>query len=249
MSIEVELVAWLEQLRELYIKPRNFERFKKYLAMVQTQTGEMALPISNVNPMAKPHVLERVEALLAFGAESVALDAARAAAARLGRANDALRLVVILADDAMGGWTNHAFTEFAHRYERRHEVDRGWASVLLWSSEEPTRELVAQRTEETLYRTLDERRNGAVQTLGAILEREGRTMRFAGHKRRHDDATVALVRETLQPYLDSRAAPKVFAALYGDDIARSLGYPPLGVPDRGGYELALAGSENAAAAQ
>ena len=65
-------------------------------------------------------------------------------------------------------------------------------------------------------------------------------MRFAGHARRYDDATVDAIRTTIEPHLDSHAAPVVFAALYGDAIAESLGYPPLGVPDRGGYELALA---------
>ncbi len=64
-------------------------------------------------------------------------------------------------------------------------------------------------------------------------------MRFAGHARRYDDATVDAIRTTIEPHLDSHAAPVVFAALYGDASRESLGYPPLGVPDRGGYEFAL----------
>jgi hypothetical protein len=74
------------------------------------------------------------------------------------------------------------------------------------------------------------------------MEREGRTMLFAGHERRYDDATLRAIRGAIEPHLDSQAAPIVFAALYGDAIAESLGYPSLGIPERGGYELALAGA-------
>ncbi|MGA7569771.1 MAG: hypothetical protein WCA80_03080, partial [Candidatus Aquilonibacter sp.] len=98
MAVSVELVPFLAQLRDLYSQPRGFARFKDYLDILRTQTGEMELPISNVNPMAKPHVLERVEQLIALGAEEIALEAAREGAARLSDVDDALRLIVIVAD-------------------------------------------------------------------------------------------------------------------------------------------------------
>ncbi|MGA7748225.1 MAG: hypothetical protein WCC70_15140 [Candidatus Aquilonibacter sp.] len=225
MAVSVELVPFLAQLRDLYSQPRGFARFKDYLDILRTQTGEMELPISNVNPMAKPHVLERVEQLIALGAEEIALEAAREGAARLSDVDDALRLIVIVADDALGGWTNRAFTEFAHRYESKHHVARGWVVVMLWSSEEPAVELLRAETLATLYRTVDERRNGKVRTLREILEREGRALTFAGGESPYGSAAF---RAKVQPYLDSHAAPVVFAALYGDETAASLGYPPLG---------------------
>jgi len=231
----------LETIRTLYQQPRGFERFKEYLDIVRTRSGEMALPLSMVNPMAKPHALERVEQLIAIDAEGVALDAARDALTRLECAgDDELRLIVVLVDDAMGGWTNRAFTEFAHRYERRHEVQHGWATVVVWTSEEPSIELIRTRTFETVYRTLDERAHGVVRTLRQILEREGRTMRFAGVSHRYDDAILDAIRAKVEPHLDSTAAPTLFALLYGDAMAESLGYPALGIPDRGGYDLAPA---------
>jgi hypothetical protein len=238
--VTVELVPFLAKLRNLYAQPRGFTRFQEYLEILRNEAGKMELPISNINPMAKPHVLERVEQLIAIDAEAVALAAARESVPRLDNFDDALRLIVIVADDVQGGWTNRAFAEFGHRYESKHQVQRGWVVAMLWSSEEPSAELVRRETLATLYRTIDERRNGPVRTLRQIIEREGRTMRFAAYERRYDDATLQSVRETIQPHLDSHAAPIVFAALYGDAIAASLGYPSLGVPDRGGYELALA---------
>ncbi len=247
MPVTVELVPILARLRDLYAQPRGLARFEGYLELLRSQTGAMELPLSGVNPMAKTRAPVVVERLLALEAESVVISAAREGVQRLRDLDDALRFAVIVADDADGGWTNRAFSEFAHRYERKHEVQRGWATVVMWSSEDPSEELVRTRTLETMYRTVDELEHGAVRTLRAILNREGRTMRFAGHEPRYDDATVQRIRERIEPHLDSHAAPVVLAALYGDDIARSLGYPPLGIPDRGGYELALANATEAVA--
>jgi hypothetical protein len=223
--IGVAPVPFLERLRELYVQPRGFERFQSYLALLASETGEMELPISAVNPMGKAHVLACVEHLIALDAEGIALEAAREGALRLG-GDDELRLVTIVADDAMGGWTNRAFAEFAHRYERKHEVQRGWVTVLLWSSEEPTRDLVRVRALESLYRTVDERRHGPVRTLREILYREGRALAFAGVESPYDDEAY---RATVEPYLESHRAPVVMACYYGDEVAASLGYPPLGV--------------------
>jgi hypothetical protein len=88
--VTVELVPFLAQLRDLYTQPRGFARFQEYLNILRTETGEMELPISNVNPMAKPHVLARVEELLALGAETVALEAAREGSRRLGDLDESL---------------------------------------------------------------------------------------------------------------------------------------------------------------
>lgn len=228
MAVTVDGVPFLERLRELYTHPRGFARFNEYLAMLRSATGEMELPISSVNPIAKPHVLERVEQLIALDAERLALDAAREGTARLG-GDDALRLIVIVADDAQGGWTNRYFSEFAHRHERKHEVQRGWITAVWWSSEDPSVERLRMETLATLYRTIDERRNGAVRTLRAILDREIRTAHFAGVASPYEEAAY---RAAIEPHLDSRAAPIVMAALYGDEVAESLGYPPLGIPTK-----------------
>jgi hypothetical protein len=238
VAISVELVRCLTNVRELYQLPPTFERFQRYLDLVRVDTGTQALPLSKLNPMAKEHALAYVEQLLTLGAEDYAFAAASDAASRLD-GDDALKVLLVLMDDAKGGWTNRAFSEFAHQCENKYEVAHGWAIVAVWTAEEPAAELLRMRAFESVYRTVDERRNGPVRTLRQILDREGRTMRFAGHERRYDDATLRLIRERIEPHLDSHAAPIVMAALYGDVIAESLGYPPLGVPDRGGYELAL----------
>jgi len=43
----------------------------------------------------------------------------------------------------------------------------------------------------------------------------------------------------IQPYLDTTDYPTLFACLYGDEAAKSVGYPPLGLSERAGFALAL----------
>lgn len=236
--IQIELVPFLEELHALYEQPRGFERFSMYLDMIRSSTGEMALPIAIVNPMAKAAVRGYVARSIDLQAERIVAEAALEAAHDLA-GDDRLRVVVLVVDDAGGGWTNRAFAEFAHRYERHHEVARGWVTVALWTSEQIELPELRASTRESLFRTLDERHNGSVRSLREILLREGRAMEFAGRTPRYDDRTIASIGERLEAHMDSCAAPVVMAALYGDEIAAALGYSPLGVPERGGYELAL----------
>lgn len=225
MAIEIRPYRCLEKVRDLYQMPRSFERFASYLNLVSVDTGTEALPLSKLNPMAKEHALAYVEQLLAINAEDIVASAARDAALRLD-GDDELKVLLVLMDDAKGGWTNRYFAEFAHRYENKYEIAHGWATVVVWTAEEPTAQLLRARAFESVYRTIDERRNGPVRTLRAILDREIRTQRFAGVACAYEDTAY---RAKVEPYLDSDAAPVVMTALYGDTAGATLGYPPLGI--------------------
>jgi len=225
MAIDVTFYRCLESVRGLYQMPRTFDRFKAYIKLVQEDTGTEALPLSRLNPMAKEHALAYVETLLAMQAEDVVATAVRDAASKLD-GDDTLRSLLVLMDDAKGGWTNRAFAEFSHQYENKYEVKHGWATVVIWTAEEPTPDLLRARAFESVYRTVDERRNGPVRTLREILDRAVRTARFAGVPSPYEDAAY---RAAIAPYLDSHAAPVVMTALYGDAVGATLGYPPLGI--------------------
>ena len=225
MAIAIRPYRCLEKVRALYQMPRTFERFAAYLNLVRVDTGTEALPLSKLNPMAKEHALAYVERLLALSAEDQVFAAAQDAAAQLA-GDDALNVLLVLMDDAKGGWTNRAFSEFAHQYENKYEVAHGWATVVIWTAEEPTPALLRMRAFESIYRVIDERHKGPVRTLREILDRAIRTQRFAGEASPYEDAAY---RAAVEPYLDSHAAPVVMTALYGDAVGKSLGYPPLGV--------------------
>lgn len=240
MALQVELVPLLQQERALYAVPRGRERFAAYLKAMTMGTGEAALPLTALNPMGREHVGEMLDRMIEVDIESAASEAVNAARERLPAVDDELRVAVVVADDLKGGWTNRYFTEMANRFERTYEVARGWATVLFWTSEEPTLEHARSATLAAIYRTLYERRHGAASTLRERMEQEGRAARFAGESVQLDAVALRDARRVIEPQLGAASYPVSAAALYGDDVAISLGYPPLGLPPRAGYAVALA---------
>ena len=49
---------------------------------------------------------------------------------------------------------------------------------------------------------------------------------------------LAYSAEVIQEYRDTRDYPTIFTCLFGDEAARSVGYPPLGLSPRAGLALA-----------
>ena len=55
--MELEFVPLLGIQRDLYRLPRGRERFEAYLrTMVDSRTGDLALPLVDMNPMGKEHL-------------------------------------------------------------------------------------------------------------------------------------------------------------------------------------------------
>lgn len=246
--MHVEHFPTLERMREVYRLPRGMARFRSYVAALE---GERPLlPIGAYNPMAKEHVAQRVEELLALDAEGVAAQAAREAAARLATVEADLWLGLALADDVGGGWTNR-WQMTGPRLGEHMNARRGgsghlsgelgrWVTALLWASDEASAEGIRQSVAAALYRWAHDERDGAPRTLRDFMTREGRVHRFAdirGPTLSPDD--VAYTREVIGPIRDTTDQPTAFAAWWGDEIAASVGYPPLGLSRGAGYALAL----------
>ncbi|HEY9084913.1 MAG TPA: hypothetical protein VIN40_03090 [Candidatus Tyrphobacter sp.] len=245
MPFHVDLVPLLQIERKLYDVPRGRERFDAYVATMTMGTGEATLPLTALNPMGREHVAAMLDHMIEFDLESAAREAAADAQRRLADADDSLRVALVVADDLKGGWTNRYFSEMVNRFERKYEVAHGWATVLFWTSEEPFDEFrMVERaraaTFAAIYRTLHERKYGAAKTLRAIMAQEGRAARFAGESVHLEGSELQRSRAVIEPYLDSTLYPAIVAALYGDEAALSLGYSPLGLPERAGYAVALA---------
>ncbi len=67
-----ELLPILNLMLNFYEKPRDFDRFQTYLALLQGDTkGDLVLPISGFNPMAKAHVLDKLREFKALDAEKI----------------------------------------------------------------------------------------------------------------------------------------------------------------------------------
>jgi len=238
--MKLSLVPMLQVERELYEIPRGWTRFEKYLQVLTGGTDEVVLPLVALNPMGKENVPVILDALLALGAEEIAASALAEAERRLAGLDGDLRVGLVVADDAQGGWTNRYFTEMQHRFEKKGDVKRGWVVAIFWTSEEPTREKVREEVMAAVYRIAYFMRHGPARTLRQMIAQEGLAAAFAEARGPTlDPNDLAYTREVIQPYLDSTHFPTAFACLYGDQAAQSVGYPTLGFSPRAGYALAL----------
>lgn len=237
--MKLEYVPLVRVQRAIYDLPRGPERFQRYLAAMTGGGAEMELPLMRMNPMGKDGASATVDALLALDADQLATEATTAAAARLAGVRGELRVALVVADDAEGGWTNRALAEFDHCFVAEGELKRGWAVALIWSSETPTAATVRARIDEAIYRACHRRRFGSPATLRRMIEQEGRAARFAGATPAPPvDLDQAAIAAGLSPHLDSAHLPTLIACLYGDDAARAVGYPALALPAWAGIRLA-----------
>lgn len=82
--MKLDYVPLLQVQRELYDIARCRERFKAYLAaMTDPRTGDLALPLSAMNPMGKDHVPSLLDQYIALGVDNLAGRAVREAQAAL----------------------------------------------------------------------------------------------------------------------------------------------------------------------
>jgi hypothetical protein len=206
----------LRMQRELYTQPRGLPRFHEYLARMIRPDGELRLPLVSMNPLGKEHLAQRLDEWLALGAEELAREAIEAAEIE---GPGQLQVALVLADDVAGGWTNRYTTDFAHRFESQGLLARDFAVGLLWASEEPRAEVAAREALLSIARAAWQRTHGFGKTLRDLLAQECFAKSFAGEE----------VKPMPADHLDATDAPTLFAALYGDDAAVSLGYSPLGV--------------------
>ena len=233
-----EYVPLLRKQLEIYTMPRGFERFQSYIQTIVNETSDdIALaPLMAMNPMGKDHCNALLEQYLA-----PEIDAERLAEQILAEfATDAaLRVSLVLVDDAKGGWTNRTDYEYKLRTQLGTTLRRsGWLSVMLWASAIPSAELVSETTRTTLRRALPVLAHGDPKTLREILEQEAAAQTQFPLL---DPEELAYTREVLMPLLETpiENMPMIVAALFGDSAAVSLGYPALGLSDNAGLSLAL----------
>jgi hypothetical protein len=238
------LVPLLATMRDLNAMPRDMARFKAYLETMvgdAQRTADVKIPpLVAMNPMAKPHVLARINEWIALEAETVVAQALEDAALGLGRNLTPVNVGLVLADDAGGGWTNRTFGDYGFRFGVDTMRRTGWLSLGLWSSDPPSLEGLRADALMLAARYAFVLEHGAPVTLRAMMEQEGFAAAFAGKTSSLEPDDLEYTRAVLEPLLQSAHQPTNIAALYGDDAARELGYPPLGLSTHAGFELALA---------
>jgi hypothetical protein len=239
--MKLEFVPLLQVQRELYRLPRGWERFHAYLStMIDPETRDLKLPLVAMNPMGKDHLPVLLDALLELDADGLAARAVAEAELRLAHVTGEFKVALVVADDAMGGWTNRYFSEFSHRFESKAYHKRGWLTGILWTSEAPSAQTAREEALMAAYRAAHIEQHGFARTLREMLRQEGHAMAMAGCAQPTLDADeLAYTREVIAPHLDAKDQPTIVACLFGDEAAYSLGYPSLGLSERAGFALAL----------
>jgi hypothetical protein len=242
-AVNITYLPVLRILRDLYLEPRDMQRFHRYVATLTGGTDDVVLPIGVANPMARPEVVARIDELLALGADELAAEAAASAQTRLAEVQleVEIKATLVLADDVGGGWTNRFTTEASVRFPRRGALKRPFATALTWTSELPSAAQIREEVLAAIYRVAYQQRHGLPTTLLAMREQEGLAGVFAGtrpglvgdylERARAIEFTAAPGKE---------AYPEIFAWFYGDAAAEQLGYRPLHLPARAGFDVAVA---------
>ncbi len=236
-----QLKPILSEIKDLYAKPISTERFKAYISKLQGGTkGDMVLPIGGFNPMAKEHILQKISELENLNAEIVMGETIKEFNSTLDKSpTKEITVVLNIADDLKGGWTNFFSTDFDSKFKLNAFVNRQFCVPYFWTSESYSRALVESRTLGYLKRTLYRVNHPQPKTLEEHLEQEV----FSASVENDDDQSYkeANFREIENYYSENKLSEeydRIFNFFYGDSGSESLGYKKYGIERPLGYEYA-----------
>ncbi len=236
-----EVVPIIHSMIDLYGKPRSTERFHEYISQLQGGSrGDLELPIGGFNPMAKEHVLEKLSALEALNAEAIMREAlAELDLTRQKQDSGTIKVVLNLADDLKGGWTNRYTTDFDSKFKLNALVTRNFCTPYFWTSEEYSEELIHSRAIEYAIRTLYWLDHGKLRTLEDHLNQETFVSRNASQKPdKMGDALLLQAERFCAQHRMQDDYNVIFNFFYGDEACESLGYPTFGMKGITGFQYA-----------
>lgn len=231
----------LSEIKALYEQPRTGERFKEYLSKLQgTSQGDMQLPIVGFNPMAKEHVLGKISELEALEAEALMQKTIATFNQSLSnKSSETITVVLNLADDLKGAWTNYFTTDFDSKFKLNAFVQRRFCAPFFWTSEQYTEDKISRRTRDYLCRTMFFMEQGKPQTLADFFAQE---VFVCQHGQPDSPLPTAAEVEDLKRFYEAQQKtddyPKIFNFFYGDAAAESLAYPRFGIQGMTGFDYA-----------
>ncbi len=234
----------LKILLEVYRVPPGKDRFDAYINAAiagATRAADVACPpLVMANPMAKDHANQQLELWLALGAEEELtriLEEANQTFWSL-EFEPLVHVGLTLIDDLKGGWTDSILTDWGLRFPDK--LNPNWVCVPLWTKYPQTLEILRRNTKMAVGRFVWQVQHDAAKTLREMLAQEGYAQAFANEIVGMPREDLAYTQAVLEPLLEHTDKPTQLAALYGDDAAKRVGYPALGLSDFAGLELALA---------
>jgi hypothetical protein len=246
----LDYVPLLQTARDLLDIPRGRARFGRYLQAIMNDEGLQRPTLVAMNPMSKEHVTAQLDTLLSMDADGIAARATAEAATQLRDAPGYFKIGLVIADDLKGGWTNRYANEFDIRFRSVPTASAAehlprwlqspWLSAVLWSSEQPSAELLRQAILSAAHRSAYVERHGLPRTLRAMMLQEGHVMAAAGCATPAlEDDDLEYTRAVLVDYLDADDQRTAMECLFGDGPGRTLGLTPRGLSSWAGLALAL----------
>ncbi len=230
----------LDEMEAFYGQPRSRERFQDYLSKLQGATKDMVLPIMGFNPMAKEHVLEKIRELKALQAERLMEATISEFNETLEDAGDAQITVVLnLADDLKGGWTNFYTTDFDSKFKLNALVERNFCAPYFWSSESYTEQLINDRTLAYLGRTFYWKHHPKPITLEDHLKQEVFVcQRMRNTSEKGPSGEYESIERFFEVHRHSNQHSVIFNFFYGDSASQSLEYSSFGIQGKTGFDYA-----------
>jgi hypothetical protein len=241
--MKFELIPIIDTMLDLYAKPRSKERFQEYISMLQDgKKGDLTVPIVGFNPMAKEHILQKLAELKELNAEQVIQDTLKSINVTLIEENDqrTFKVVLNLADDLKGGWTNFYTTDYDSKFKINALVSRTFCTPFFWTSESYTEQLIKRRTLEYAYRTIHWLTNPKPKTLKDHIEQEIYVAEMSNlNSDILDTNNFELLNNFYSKYQESEDYGIVFNFLYGDNASKSLEFSTHGITGKAnGFDYA-----------
>ncbi len=231
----------LSEIKELYHQPISGDRFKDYLAKLQGESkNDFALPIAGFNPMAKEHVIKKIVELENLEAEQLIANTIELFNNQLTYSSkDIFTVVLNLADDLLGAWTNFYTTDFDSKFKLNAFVTRNFCTPYFYTSENFSKELIITRTNEYLHRTMYWLEHGKPKTLEDHVVQESHVATNSNPKGKVlDESPLDEMLLFYESHKSSEEYDLIFNFFYGDGASESLAYKQYGIKNAKGFEFA-----------
>ena len=236
-----ELVPIIDTMEDLYRMPLSPARFQAYLKLLQGDTkDDMILPVGAYNPMAKAHVVQKLLELKQLDAERLMREALQELNSNIERStNEIIKVVLNLADDLKGGWTNRYTTDYDSKFKINALVSRNFCAPHFWSGESYTPALIHERTISYARRTLYWKKHGKPNTLEDHLKQEVFALQHeTGKGKIFDEVLLQRMERFYQKNKYTEDYSLIFNFFYGDDASKELGYTTFGIQKMNGFQYA-----------
>ncbi|MGL4599363.1 MAG: hypothetical protein ACRCYO_17705 [Bacteroidia bacterium] len=232
--MQFQLLPVLDIMLDFYTKPRTIERFQDYLQLLQgSSKDKLVLPIAGFNPMAKEHVLLKLQELQACNVEQIMQETIADWNAKQTTSTETnlFQVAFNLADDLHGGWTNRFTTDYDHAFNFSGLFNKKFCTPIFWTSEEFFPHLIRERTLTSLFRTQYFLNKSQPKTLHDHVEQERYVAQHVSSEYSNPLTDLDKWHTHFLTHEHSEEYAVIFNFFYGDDACKILEFPQFGVSE------------------